>query len=121
MKVKKMLSIIIPTYNSVKIISNTLDTLINQSSLDFELIFVDDGSTDNTICFISEKLINTEIKFKLIKNPDKGASQARNYGISKACGDKILFLDHDDLLLNHAVSQITNSFTSDNDILIFDY
>lgn len=88
-------SIIIPSYNRSQYIMKTVQSVINQSYGNFEIIIVDDGSTDNT-----ESLVNTLSDFRISYyktiNNERGA--ARNYGISKATGSYVTFLDSDDLL-----------------------
>lgn len=98
-----MFSVVIPLYNSEKYIIETLLSLANQTFKDFEVIIVDDQSTDNGVS-VTQKFIqeNPEIRIKLYadrpneKYP-KGVSGSRNFGISKATGEWIGFLDSDDL------------------------
>ncbi|MEQ8303242.1 MAG: glycosyltransferase family 2 protein [Cyclobacteriaceae bacterium] len=88
-------SLIIPTYNRAEHILNAVNSVLNQTFPNFQIIIVDDGSTDNTQQVLSE--INdsrVEIYYKI--NEERGV--ARNYGISKAVGDYISFLDSDDEL-----------------------
>lgn len=85
-------SVVIPTYNSVKTITETLESVRNQTYLNYEIIVVDDGSTDGTIDLL-EKI--TDIIF--IKQTNQGPSVARNRGVEEAKGDYIAFLDSDDL------------------------
>lgn len=90
-----MISIIVPLYNKEKFIKKTLDSVLNQSFKDFEVLVVDDGSTDSSITVVQsyqDKRIN------LIKKENGGVSSARNLGIKRANGDWILFLDADDEL-----------------------
>ena len=88
-------SIIIPTYNRGHIISETIRSALNQNYTNFEVIVVDDGSKDQT-----EQVVKSFDDSKLLyykkKNAERGA--ARNFGISKATGDYISFLDSDDIL-----------------------
>lgn len=91
-------SIIIPTFNSSKYIKNTLESVINQTYKNYEIIIVDDGSNDNTKNVIYEffKSVNN-IKYRLIEQKNSGAGSARNNGINNAKFDWIAFLDSDDL------------------------
>ena len=91
----KLVSVIIPNYNSIKFIEATLDSVFKQTHKNIEIIIIDDGSTDGSYEYISD-LKNQNVK--LIKNPGKGACAARNYGLKIATGDYIQFLDADDLL-----------------------
>jgi len=92
-------SIIIPTYNRAYIISKTVNSVVNQSFTDWELIVVDDGSTDNTAEIIKE-FNDKRIHYFWKKNEER--SIARNFGIKKAAGTYLCFLDSDDSFLpNH--------------------
>ena len=86
-------SIIIPLYNKKELISNTLKSVLSQTYNNFEVIVVDDGSTDGSIDAISG--LNDE-RLKLFRKENGGVSSARNYGIKKAEGEYIAFLDADD-------------------------
>jgi len=88
-------SIIIPTYNRAHLIDKTIESVLNQTISDFELIIVDDESKDNT-SEIVKNFNDTRISYYYKKNEERGA--ARNYGIKKAKGQYITFLDSDDLL-----------------------
>lgn len=90
----KLISVILPVYNSQKTIANTIKSVLKQKYSSFELIIVDDGSTDLTYS-ICKKYTNDN-RIKVFKNPNKGVSSARNYGIEKASGEKICFIDSDD-------------------------
>jgi len=91
----KLVSVIIPNYNSLKFIKETLDCVFDQTYKNIELIIVDDGSTDGSFEWIA-KLDRPNLK--LVKNPLKGACAARNHGLRLAQGDYIQFLDADDVL-----------------------
>lgn len=89
-------SVIVPVYNVEKYIQKCLESLINQTLKDIEIIVVNDGSTDNSDNIIREyvKKYNDKIKYYIKKNG--GLSDARNYGLKFATGDYIAFLDSDD-------------------------
>lgn len=95
------ISIICPLYNKISFIEATIQSVKEQSSNEWEMIIVDDGSTDGSYEFC-ETLIKNNPQFKLFKRTDfkenKGGSVCRNVGIQQATGDYILFLDADDLL-----------------------
>lgn len=88
-----LFSVIIPTYNRANYISNSIQSVINQSFKNWELIIVDDGSTDNTSKII-ESFKDDRIKYIYQANSERSA--ARNNGIKHAKGDYICFLDSDD-------------------------
>lgn len=98
-----MFSIIIPLYNKEKHIKDTLDSVWAQSFTDFEVIVVNDGSTDKSLEVIQS--INDE-RLQLFSIKNQGVSHARNYGISKANSDLIVFLDADDLWLEHHLQDL---------------
>ena len=88
-------SIIIPAFNAEKTIEYALSSVIKQSFTDFEVIIINDGSTDNTT-EMCERFILTDNRFKTIQQANLGASAARNNGIKSATGDYVVFLDSDD-------------------------
>lgn len=91
-----MFSIIIPNYNSEPWIKKCIDSILNQSFKDFEIIIVDDMSEDNSLDIITEYDDKRIIVYQLNEKLYNGG--ARNYGVSKASGEYILFLDCDDWL-----------------------
>ena len=90
----KKVSVIIPIHNSSKFLDECIDSVINQTYNNLEIIIIDDHSTDNSIKIINKKKDNRIKIYKLVN--DKGAASARNLGIEKATGDYICFLDSDD-------------------------
>lgn len=89
-----MISVVIPLYNKEKLIGNTLRSVLEQSYQDFEIVVVNDGSTDNSVTEV-EKIADPHIR--LIHQQNAGVSAARNKGISEAKGEFIALLDSDDL------------------------
>lgn len=97
----KSVSIITPTYNSSRFIIDTIESVVNQTYPDWELIIIDDASTDSTIKIIEEHL-QYYSNIKLLKNlTNKGAAFTRNRGIEIAKGNYIAFLDGDDIWKPH--------------------
>src|SRR3990172_7360951 len=88
-------SVIIPTYNREKYIVETLQSVFEQTFTDYEVIVIDDGSTDNTSVVLKPYLD----RIVYIRKPNGGQGSARNVGIKKAKGEYIAFLDSDDLWL----------------------
>lgn len=98
MNSKPNISIIIPVYNVEEYIEECIDSVINQTLTNIEIIIVNDGSTDNSLEVIKKYNDN---RIKLINKVNGGLSSARNRGIIEAIGDYILFLDSDDFLVNN--------------------
>ena len=92
----KLVSIIIPCYNAEKYIAETIQSVINQTYKNWELIVVNDGSTDNSLNIITEFAAN-DSRISFIDKKNTGVSDSRNKGIEKAKGDFIAFLDADDV------------------------
>lgn len=102
-------SIIIPIYNAMSIISNCVDSILNQTYSNIEVLLVDDGSTDDSkkICRDYEKK-DKRVKY-LYKN-NGGVSSARNYGIKHANGEFVFFIDADDYLDINAIESLLNAY-----------
>ncbi len=104
-------SICIPTYNRKDYIFQTLDSVFNQSFKDYEVIIVDDGSTDGTEAAVKEKYPTVKYHWK----ENGGDASARNKLISLAKGDFITFIDSDDLLFPDTVERLYNSIKETKD------
>ena len=87
-------SVIIPAYNRADMVGRTIASVLAQSERDFELIVVDDGSTDNTGDVVNA-FVDPRVRY--FHKPNGGPASARNYGLVRAGGAYIAFLDHDDL------------------------
>ena len=113
-------SVIVPVYNVEKYIGKCLDSLINQTLSDVEIVVVNDGSPDN-----SQKIIdNYARKYKNIKSYIKkngGLSDARNYGIKKSTGEYIAFVDSDDYVKEDMFEKMYNyAINNDLDVVVCD-
>ena len=97
-----MFSIIIPVYNAADYLSACIKSIIDQQYSDFEVIMVDDGSTDNSSS-ICQNAVKCDNRFIYIYQDNGGVSCARNAGILRAKGDWILFMDADDMLMPNAL------------------
>lgn len=115
-----MISIIMPVYNSGSLLEQSIGSVLNQEYREWELIIVDDGSTDNSLEICNELSKDSRIHVYSINN--SGPSVARNTALSYAKGDFIMFLDSDDMLANNAlniVSEIINN--NEAELIIFNY
>lgn len=92
----ELVSIIMPSYNTAKYIGESIDSVINQTHTNWELIIVDDCSTDNTDEIVKPYLDDSRIKY-LKNNKNSGAAVSRNYALREAKGKWIAFLDSDDI------------------------
>lgn len=104
-------SVIVPVYNSSEYIGKTLDSIINQDFDSFEIIAVDDGSTDDSLEIINDKLKTSDIAHKVIHQENQGVSGARNTGIDASSGDYLVFVDADDYIMPNHLSQLYNGKT----------
>ena len=92
---EKLISLIIPVYNTSKYLKVCIESLLNQTFKDFEMILVDDGSTDNSVEIIKEYQ-KQDSRIRLIKENHNGVGNARNVGLVHAQGKYVQFLDSDD-------------------------
>ncbi|GEN95253.1 glycosyltransferase family 2 protein [Pediococcus ethanolidurans] len=99
------LSVIIPVFNVEKYVEDCIKSVLKQDYKNFEIIVVDDGSTDSSgkIC---KELARNNDKIKLICQENMGLSQARNSGMLQAVGEYVLFVDSDDVLIPNSLNQI---------------
>ena len=115
-------SIVVPAYNVEKYIEKSLLSIINQTFDDYELIIINDGSTDNTKDIIKDFLKDKAINWKLIDKENRGVSSTRNKGIVESRGKKILFLDPDDIIAPNFIEVLyNNSITHNANISICGY
>ena len=98
-------SIIIPVYNTECFLERCLQSVLSQDATDYEVILVDDGSTDNSgdIC---NRYAGENPNVSVYHTPNTGVSGARNYGLSKACGEYIMFVDSDDEIPQNSISSM---------------
>lgn len=110
-------SIIIPVYNGSRHIAQCVRTLRDQTYLDWEAVFVNDGSTDNSLKMLKQAA-NEDARIRIVSQSNQGAAKARNAGIQSAKGDFITFLDIDDTLSKDFLENLLKEFTDDTDILV---
>jgi len=103
-----MISVVLCVYNEENNIKDCLESLKDQSYRDFELIIVDDGSTDNTMKIVRE--YKKEFKMKIIDTKHVGLRRARNLGVSRAIGEIIITIDADEILDSKCIKHLVESF-----------
>ena len=101
------ISVIVPVYNTERYLSKCLDSILNQTYDDIEVIVVNDGSTDNSELIIKEYVNKFPNKLKYYKKENGGLSDARNYGVEKAIGDYLCFVDSDDYIDTKLFEMVT--------------
>lgn len=113
---KGLISIIIPTYNRSSFIKNvSVPSVINQGFANWELIIVDDGSTDDTR-LVSDYFVRLDRRISYLYKNNGGQGSARNLGIKVAKGDYVLLLDSDDYLLPNMLEELSNYLNRDEQI-----
>ena len=107
------ISVLMPVYNSEKFLEETVQTVINQSYTNWELILVDDGSTDNSkkLC---DELRKKENRIKFIDKKNTGVSDTRNVALKNAKGQYVVFVDSDDLIHEDYLKILINSIEKNN-------
>lgn len=114
-----LISVIIPVYNVSKYLRQCLDSIINQTYTNLEIVLVNDGSTDNSgqIC---KEYATVDDRIVLIDQANKGLAGARNSGINASSGDYIMFVDSDDWLVLNAI-ETAFQYSSDVDLVCFSF
>ena len=105
-------SVIIPSFNSAKYLPQAIESVLNQTYKDYEIIVIDDGSTDNTKELIAPYLS----KIRYVYQDNQGAGEARNRGLDLARGELIAFLDADDIFLPHKLKEQVAIFAAQPEI-----
>lgn len=114
--IKPLFSIIIPSYNRAGLISKTLQSIFSQTYESYEVIVVDDGGHDETEKIVKD-FANAQVRYFYKENGERGA--ARNYGVSKASGQFVTFLDSDDILYPKHLEEAVNFLNKHPQVLCF--
>lgn len=117
-----LFSVIVPVYNSEKTLTRCLDSLKYQREASFEVLMVENGSTDASAA-ICQKYVQEDNRFQLITlETNCGPSRARNAGLDAACGDYFAFVDSDDYVTEDYLSCLRAAFEADSpDVVFFGY
>lgn len=116
---KVKISIIVPVYNAEDYLNRCLSSILDQEFPSFEVILVDDGSTDASP-LICDRYSGTDSRFITVHQKNSGVSAARNAGLNLAQGEYIMFVDADDALLPYAIDELVNNL-SDEDVVVGGY
>lgn len=109
-------SVILPTFNRLSFLDSAMDSIASQTLLDWELVIVDDGSTDGTEAFLRNRLASFKQPWRYIFQKNQGAYQARNRGLEAALGKYVAFFDSDDKWLPHHLNQCVSALECNDDV-----
>ena len=110
-----LISVIIPVYNAEKYLSDCIHSVLEQTYPNFEVICIDDGSTDHSVQIL--KRFNSS-KIKIFTQANQGVSVARNFGLDQARGDLITFVDSDDVIDPHFLEKLVSIYDSSHSSVI---
>lgn len=113
---KSRISIIVPVYNAEEYLARCLDSILSQELTSYEVILVDDGSTDASP-LICDRYSATDSRFRTLHRSNGGVSSARNAGLNMAKGEYIMFVDADDVLLPYALEHMMENMRGEDLIL----
>jgi teichuronic acid biosynthesis glycosyltransferase TuaG len=116
-----LISVVIPVFNAQEYIENTVDSVINQEYKNWELIIIDDCSTDDSLSIVETKYkSNKKIEIIKLERNSGGPAKPRNIGIKNSNGDFIAFLDQDDIWDNDKLRICCNSICDNVDFIYHD-
>lgn len=112
-----IVSILIPVYNAEAYLAVTLDSCLQQTFRDFEVIAVNDGSTDQS-ALILEEYVRKDSRIKVVNQVNQGANAARKNAVEQACGEYVCFLDADDMLVQNALQNLWLEIQKGRDYIV---
>ena len=115
---KPILSVILPCYNTEKYIGKTLESLEAQTMQDFEMVFVNDGSTDHTLDILNSVKEKYPSRVIVVSKENEGLSKTRNVGLEYATGEFVIFLDSDDYIDNDYFEVLTKAAVENNSDMV---
>jgi glycosyltransferase involved in cell wall biosynthesis len=116
---KPKISIVVPFYNTGALINNSVSSLLTQTVKDFEVIFVNDGCSDDTKLTLENLLLDCDMLFTIVEQTNKGVSVARNLGLENACGEYVCFCDADDFVSKSLVEELSYVTKENFDLVVF--
>ena len=117
---KDLVSIIVPVYNAEKYLDRCLDSLINQTYNNLEIILINDGSIDDSKSILNQYK-NKDNRIKVYNQENLGAAQTRNNGIQFSSGEFITFVDADDFIEENYIKNLVNGMKENTDIVLSGY
>ena len=112
-------SVIVPVYNVENFLKECLDSIVNQTLYDIEIICINDGSTDNSLAIL-ESYAKSDDRIKIISQENKGLGAVRNVAFNHISGDYVFFIDSDDYIdLNTLKKLYENAISNDSDLVFF--
>ena len=115
-----MISVIIPVYNTAGYLKRCIDSVLGSSYEDWELILVDDGSTDHSL-FICKQYCKADCRVKYFRQEHRGVSAARNRGATESQGIWIVFVDSDDYISPDFLGTVASEEYQGQELLLFDF
>ncbi|WMJ23072.1 glycosyltransferase family A protein [Paludicola sp. MB14-C6] len=116
------ITVVVPVYNTSAYLNKCLDSLLNQDFKDYEILVINDGSTDNSLEILKEYENKFSNKISLITGENRGISAVRNTGIMKSKGEYICFIDSDDYVESTYFSDLYSAITNENaDVAVCDF
>lgn len=104
---RPVISVVIPVYNGEKFLQRCIDSIVNQTFVSFEVVFVDDGSTDNSFKILSDNSLLDD-RIRIVRQSNLGVTSARRTGVKTAIGEWICFVDCDDMLYPETLRVLLN-------------
>ena len=116
-----MISVIVPVYNVGDYVEKCLESIIKQTYKDFELVLVNDGSTDMGMEKAWLYLLDRDVEYKIINKKNGGLASARNAGLEEASGEYVVFIDADDAVSEDFLQNLYDAFTDETDFTFCAY
>ena len=113
------ISVIVPVYNTEQYLHRCIDSVLAQTYKDFELLLIDDGSTDSSGA-ICDEYAAKDARVKVFHKENGGVSSARRIGVEQSHGEFIYFVDSDDAILPDTLEMMCNYMTNGVDVVVFD-
>ena len=116
-----MISVLVPVYNTNQYLPRCIDSILGQSFTDFELLLIDDGSTDGS-AKICDAYAEKDSRIRVLHKENGGVSSARNLGLNEAKGEWVVFVDSDDWISDNCIKLLTEPLRNKEfDIVVGDY